>query len=29
MDVKQLFEPFDLEYTVLDDKILYRGKGTK
>jgi len=25
-DVKQLFEPFDLEYTVLDEKILYRGK---
>jgi len=25
-DVKQLFEPFDLEYTVLDERVLYRGK---
>jgi len=26
-DVRQLFAPFDLEYTVLDDKVLYRGKN--
>jgi len=25
-DVKQLFEPFDLEYMVLDERVLYRGK---
>jgi hypothetical protein len=24
-DVRQLFEGFDLEYTVLDEKVLYRG----
>ena len=26
-DVRQLFGQFGLEYTVFDDKILYRGKG--
>ncbi|MCL1922181.1 MAG: hypothetical protein FWG50_14100, partial [Kiritimatiellaeota bacterium] len=26
-DVRQLFGPFGLEYTVFDDKVLYRGKG--
>ena len=25
-DVRQLFEQFDLEYTVLDENVLYRGK---
>ena len=26
-DVRQLFEKFGLEYTVFDEKVLYRGKG--
>jgi len=26
-DVRQLFAQFDLEYTVLDEKVLYRGKS--
>jgi len=28
-DVKRLFARFDLEYTVLDEKVLYRGKEGK
>jgi len=26
-DVKQLFDQFDIEYTVLDERVLYRGKS--
>ena len=26
-DVRELFEQFDLEYTVLDERVLYRGKS--
>ena len=28
-DVKQLFAQFDLEYTVFDDRVLYRGKENR
>jgi len=28
-DVRQMFDPFDFEYTVEDEKVLYRGKRGK